>query len=537
MGHPLDITFQHLLRSRTAAANELLLAALDARDIEVRDRAALGTLERTGTRWQIEVLRRLPTFSSTLIDQLRVRRGEFETALKQLLESRQEEDWFAGLQAVRLLEDFCRLDALLPQLLRPQVPDRNLLFDLIRRMIDRLYDELQRSSQPLMVHRADLRQTTLLELGRLIKDSTSAEVVNFAIEAILILGDSGNVILRQTLWTTDPVQREVVDRLLLESPHPGVMRGVVNALDQAYPHPPSLEALQRRTDPEFIGQLLRQLGRKLSTFQQRNLKQITRLAWLNDLEMDLSVVPPDLQPALVNVTLATGLTRQTKAGVINWLLRFGAAGGRLAASAKVDLLENGVMQTALVESLESTDADVQAWATSQLRAHSIPTAFALLAERLDSPHAEVRAAAKRELGSFNVELALSMVDKWDRETARRAGELLLKIDDEALSKLRFQLTQVVRQRQMRTAVAVAKLGLQEHFLDDFAAMACDSDPAVRRLAAEIMGTIPDPAVGQTLQRLSQDTNERVRQAATASFVEWEQLSQTFFADEEMLFEA
>jgi HEAT repeat protein len=210
---------------------------------------------------------------------------------------------------------------------------------------------------------------------------------------------------------------------------------------------------------------------------------------------------------------ATRLPRPRKAAVLEWLLRHGSATAKMAAVEGLALLDNSHAQEVVRENLDAESPEVQAWATSQLRHSALPEAFALLVERLESQHAEVRAAARHELADFDVDRVLQQVDDWSIDEAHRAGQLLLKVDLEATSKLQSELTHSAAQKRIRAARAIRRLGFPVQFATTLMALTRDADPLVRRTAAEALADLATPAAMQALERLVTDENPRVRETA------------------------
>ena len=193
--------------------------------------------------------------------------------------------------------------------------------------------------------------------------------------------------------------------------------------------------------------------------------------------------------------------------------------GRLAAGAVLETAEPSCVRGILFDSLDSEDEDVQAWATSQLRAQGVPEALRLLIERLDSPLTAVREAARDELQSFNLELLLNIFDHLDPAVSRRAGALVQKIDPDCHQKLVTELTQPVRRRRIRAALAARQLGLAHEVQGCLVMMLSDADTQVRRTAAEVLGDIPNAEVVAGLTVLLNDSSPRVREAAERSLEE------------------
>jgi hypothetical protein len=307
-----------------------------------------------------------------------------------------------------------------------------------------------------------------------------------------------------------------MNRLLLDSRHPGVLRFITASLHERYPHPQVFAALQQRTDPEFIGNLLHSLGSTLSPHVETNLQQLDRYAWLDPPLDRLHAVPALLQPQIAVFVQATHMPRERKADVLDWLLHHGTPSAKLAATHGMSLLDAEAAQDAVRNNLNADDPAVQAWATSQLRHSALPNAFAMLIERLESPLPEVRDAARRELAGFHAQRVLSLADEWSLDEARRAGRLLLKVAPDAADQLRHELLHPARQKRIRSARQILRLGLQNEVGDTLLMLTHDADALVRRTAAEVLEHVPTQSAADALHRLLNDPHPRVRETAAAA---------------------
>lgn len=517
MSAALDKTFDVLRTAGSPHALELLLAALDVPDEQVRTGAVAALADRGPTPGQLEVVRRIDSLPSAALDVLRTKTKQFEQSLRQCLRDHAEEMRRKALDMVRLTGN-CFL---MPQLLAMLADSEDELHvrtaETVLALARRLYDRVHQPNDALAAASlAQMRNEVLTELDLATNHLDRLIHADEVVEAALVLGDVDHFAVRKLLRQSAPECHDRVRRLLLTSRHPGVMRVVVDSLDQSHPHPAALEAIRQRTDAEFISHLLRHLPHELSETQQKNLRQIERLAWVPTDPVDLSLIPGPLQPRLATLVEASGLTRPEKIAVLEWLLRFGSSTGRAAATEDDSLLDHDVVQHVVIESLEADDPDVQAWATAQLQAWDVPAALTLLVERLDSPLESVRAAARHELRHFNLERLLANFDRLDHESGPAAGQLLLKVDPDALPKLKRELSHPMRQRRIRAIQATAALRLQRHVLESLTALSCDNEMLVRRAIAEALGTVSSPEAVLALQGLANDPSPRIREVAQRS---------------------
>jgi hypothetical protein len=79
----------------------------------------------------------------------------------------------------------------------------------------------------------------------------------------------------------------------------------------------------------------------------------------------------------------------------------------------------------------------------------VPTAIALLMDRLRSPHEVVRQAGRDSLSEFRFDRFLANYETLDGSVRRSTGELVKQIDPTALDKVRADLSSPSRLRRLR----------------------------------------------------------------------------------------
>lgn len=524
MSGPLSKTFAVLTASDSAEAVDLLLAALASRYEAICLPAALSLTERNGLNGQREVLRRLPKLPTSVQLALQARSERFDGLLRQLLLHGDAEQCAEGFNGVRWLRAVDQIPSLTELMCRANSPHLDGAEQCLRDLVALLEDDLRGTSVTDAARNTVIarRDRALIHLEQALAKYDSLVVKDALLEGILILAPPLHSAVKKVLWNGPAECRERAGKMLLSSRHPKIMRQVLESLRQRYPHPKAFEAVRLRTDVEFLCELFRFCSAKSNSALDQNLKQIERLAWLETDDPPFAVIPPALQPGMLSFVFATKVPQDDKAKTQDWLLRNGGPEGRMAAAEQAALVDENVLQSVLVDSLDAEDEHVQAWAVTQLRQHAVPEAFALLLQRLDSPSAEVRAAVRDELSGFNLELVMGLLDSLDAATALRVGELLRKIDPQVCAKLQRDILSALRSKRLRAAQAAVKLGYQRQLLQPLLSLARDSDVLVRRAVAELLGTVHEPDVLPVLETLANDAHARVREAAAHSLIAWQQ---------------
>lgn len=520
--HPLDATMTVLAASGMVRASEALISALDVPREAVQVAAVTAIVRRSSLNNHLALLARFDRLPPAARVAIRQASDLLETAFRQMLLHGDGGTRVRALQIIEETQQFRQIPHLLELLKQPTLGDLSLVNQVFWSLIENLYDACQGtcSGNDDVPAAEALRRWALTQLEAAIAEYDRIAIPDRVVEGILILGEPTHPAVKKALWNGPPACRELAGHILFESRHPGVLRQIAASLLLAYPHPKVMEAIGQRSDPELIGALLHACGDRVTGQQQKNLRQIHTLPWLDVSPDMLASIPPVLQPALVRFVTATKLAGNVKTAIHEWLLRHGTPAGKQAADEHLPRVEEDVVQEVVRQSLEDGDTQVQAWAVHQLRQHAIPEAFALLIERLDSSNESVRTAARQELSSFNTERVLEMVDEFSPDEARVAGRLLPKVDADFGTKLRRLLAQPIRQKRIRVARAVAQLGLQSTVPEAFIAMTDDLDPVVRRTAVEILGTIPTNDAFLALERMRNDLHPRVQAEVETSLQRW-----------------
>lgn len=518
MAGPIEKTMQVLASTANAQALDVLIAALDVTDEEIRQAAVAALIKRNSSRGQLEIIRRLPRLGDGVRDSLESQVGRMSSPLRQALLHGDEELRAHGLELVRATECFEQLPTLLEMLKDERGEVTHLAAEGLRELIDRLYEHCEtgnasRRPDRYLRNAEQVKHNVLTGFDRALANFEELSHQQEVLEAVLILGKADNFAVKKVLTQGSPERRGLAGAVLTTSRHPGVMQLVLDYLSKNYPPPKIFEAVGQRDDPEFVAHLLRWFPKRLTPTQQKNLRQIESVAWVDAADRSLEMIPPSLQAPLVEFVTATGLPAETKLTVQEWVVRHGAPEGRLAASAVLGSMDDGAVQNIISSSLESENEDIQAWATSQLRSQGIPEALSMLINRLDSPLPAVRDAAREELKGFDVPAMLEMFEDLDPLVCLRAGKLIEKIDPDCHDKLRLELASPIRRKRIRAARAARMLGMHEKVFPSLKALLEDQDPLVRRTGIDALATIPSDESFQAIAELLEDDNARVREEA------------------------
>lgn len=526
MADPMAITFGLLASSGDPQSVDLLVAGLDSEDPLIRRHAASAMSRRGSGRGLIEVIRRLQILDMESRNELTEHATKLSASLRQCLLHGDAQLRINALELTLASQDFDQIDSLVTLLRDRGCVQHEQVAQTVNALTDLLFDHshLPSSAAPpggrYLRNAPQVRSKYLNALDQGVSTYAKLALPEPLVHSILVLAEPEHLAAKRLLANPSTECRDLARRLLMTDTHPGVMRLILESISRNYPLPYTLDALSRRRDVEFITTLLRWMPERLTVFQQKNLRSISNLAWIDDSGTLLEQIPPGLQSALVTFLSATGVASQRKIAVQEWLVRHGTPEGRGAASGVLDFLDNEAVQGILEEGLESEDADVQAWATTQIRPHAIPNAMAMLVERLDSPLPAVREAAQQELSDFSLERLLDLFEHLDHEACRRAGVLLRKIDPYCTRKLDRELSHAVRRRRIRAARATHAFGLAGEVAPALLVMLDDDDALVRRTAVEVLADVGVVEIQEVLIDRLKDDSPRVRDAAKKSLERW-----------------
>lgn len=509
----IELTMNFLQQAQNPAAGSALLLSVGGADESIAMLAAIALVNRPEPRLHLELLKQLERFRGDLRSFVKRCAGNFEPILRQGLQRAESEYRGPALRLTRVMREIAVLPVLLSQLEVPQLADRAEVLDVLRELLDHVYEStLPRpldnwSTVPRDRVRLLESVATALDQAVAAPKSQHAELL---VEALLALLPREHAILKKLLKQHAHPANELAEQLLMTSTHPGVLLQLTSQLEETYPHPRVMQVFQSRTDPEFLSHWLRNLPRKLSTTLGFNLARFTQIAALRADCLYIIGVPAGLTPRLIALAQASSISAEEKQQVFEWVLKHGDLTGRELAGKILSNRSDEAVRGIVLEGLHSEEAQVQAWATSQLRQRGIPQAFEMLVERLDSPLPEVRAAARAELGDFSVKRFLDLVDELDQTTCISAAQLMLKIDPQAIPKLTQELVHPMRSKRLRAADAVMKARLSPELIQPLSTFLEDPDPALRRKGIQVLSQVTNWEVWNILSRKTGDTNPRVR---------------------------
>ena len=358
-----------------------------------------------------------------------------------------------GCQAALWLQEYDLIPPLLNALGDQVDANSDVIAGTLLALADQLYADLASSAQG---HRDP-------ELARHhVIGSLEASVQRFArhrrrevVEAFLLLAKRDNATLMQILQDPHHGSYRIVLDLLLKSPRAAILRLLLSFLDDPHAPAAALGVVGNRSDPAFIGCLLRKIGREPSAMVRQNLKRLASIAWLRDLRAALDELDAAQQHAAVRLVMASGVPRPQAFAVIEHLIQHGTAAGRRAAAEALNEFNGAEANALAMKALDDPDPAVQAAVAVQVRRRGIPGIVTRLVDLLESPHFGVRQAARSSLAEFTFKRFLAAFDMLDDEVRRSTGLLVKRVDPQTIPLLREEMHAPSRSRRLR-AVAIAR---------------------------------------------------------------------------------
>jgi hypothetical protein len=322
--------------------------------------------------------------------------------------------------------------------------------------------------------------------------------------------------LRQIIGNFQSPTCTVVMELLAKSAQRGVIRLLLNFLEDTHAPIPALAVIGTRTDARFVHYLMRKIGREPSHGVALNLKKLTSIAWLSDCRRVIEPIDDEGQHAAVRFAMLSSAPRFEVFSLIEYLLTSGKPAGRREAARALTDFQGAAANELAMKALNDPDPQVQANIIPQLRGRGIPGALSSLLQMVESPHAVVAKAARENLSEFSFKRYVAAFDLLDEEVRRSTGVLVKKVDPRTLPDLQAELQSPIRSRRLR-GLAIARSIDAVAALEDFVLdLLTDTDHLVRLEAVTTLAHCPTQASAMALREALSDNSETVRQAAQQS---------------------
>lgn len=509
----LATTFELLADTENEAAVRVLLPALDSSSPAIQEGALIAILKRRNPAGGREILNRMPRMKPEWKAIIRQHQGRMTGTLREAILGTDPELCENGCRATVLFREYDLIPTLLNVLEDSSRPNAAMAARTVLELVASLYDELSAAHSPGDHHDPQM-------VRRYILGSLEHSVQRFGqhkrrevIESFLLLVKHDNVTLNQILQNPHHVAFLTVMDSLSKSTQRGVMRLLLNCLDD--PHVPSaaLTVIANRRDARFVHHLLKKIGREPSATVAQNLKRVESISWFADLTKLLDQIDDAGQHAIVRLAITAAIPRQQAFAAIECTLLHGKPGGRREAARMLAEFRGADANALAMQALPDPDPQVQAFIVAQLRSRGIPGILPSLLELVESPYEAVRKAARESLAEFSFKRYVGAFDMLEEDVRRSTGLLVKKIDPHCSTLLKEELKSPVRTRRLRGLAIARLIGIVDALEGTIIELLQDEDHIVRVEAAAALAQSSTPASIAALKQALTDSSEVVRQTA------------------------
>lgn len=509
----LETTFKVLATTKNEAAIHVLIAGLEMPDRAVQADALRALVDRRSAAGHRELLRRWPSFGERWKAIVAERAGRISGAVRDAILGADADLRVNGCDAAQWTRDFDLIPVLIAAAEDRSNPQADLASQSLLSLSECLGEELAAPRDyrirrdPQTVRRCVMRSLEKSVLH--FEQHKRAEIV----EAFLLLVRRQNTILRRILQSPHDKAYLAIVNLLTHSPRPGVMRLLTDFLEDPRTLTTIQNVLARRRDVPFLRHLLKRVSGDLTANVKANVRRIDSFVWLRDDLAILSALNDDDQTGAVQLTLASGMDRLRAFEVLKFILQHGGSEARLAAAQALAQFRGVEANELLLSVLTDDDPRIQAISVQGLRERGIPGAMNMLLDLVDSPHEPVRRSARACLTEFRFARFLETFDMLEEEVRRNAGELVKRVDANAVAALLDELRAVSRSRRRRGVEMAAAMGAVAEVEDELIKLLGDKDPFVRAEAMRALAGHNSPRTRRALRELLLDQNVVVRRTA------------------------
>jgi len=512
----LATTFEVLTASRNDATNLALLAALESSAPTVYDGTLQSLIARRNKAGHLAVLQRWHKLTALQREFLQEGRGRMSGAIRDAVLT-DDDQLFAN--ACELVEQFNEFD-LVPTLVtlaeNQKSKHAQLATELVLRLVDRLSEILHgpRDYQ-------DRRDPE--SLRRLVLKSLESSVERFRthnrpelIEAFVILGGPSSGVLRAILDDPHHPCYLIVISTLANSQSTGVIQFLLKSLQSEFASLNILNVISKRSDPQFVSQLLDYSSQEMSAKAVKNLGRIRSFSWLKHGQDGYTGFDEQDQARCIKLVSMSGVKPDDFMDLLEDILKHGPPAGRLAACDALASLPGDRGNHLVLDAVNDADPQVQAVATGQLRDRHVPGAMAILLKQIDSDHEAVRQATRESLSEFSFANFLTGFEGLQDSARRSTGALVQKVDLKTVASLTIEIEAQSRKRRMRAIEMADVMRLVPQVVEPILLLLEDTDHLVRAAAADALQFCHTGEVREALQQATADRSAAVQNAAKAS---------------------
>lgn len=516
----LNTTLDVLAQTKNEAAVPVLLAALDAPHLNVQAGAIHALLKRRGSAGPRALIKRWHRLSERWKNAASEKVGRITGAIRDAILSGDEQLVKNGCDAVLWISEYDLLPTLVNAALDRSNPYCDLASETVVSLCESLCEAL--ASPRDYRNRRDPQSARRNAVGALerVADHYEQHKNKLLLEAFVMLVNRENSVLRRVLQHPHDPAYTTIMRLLAHSHRPGVMRLLLNYLDDADAPSSIFSVLARRSDVTFVRHFLKRFGGGVRSTARQHLKRIESFGWLRDGAKILSALSEQEQRGALELAMTSGISRLDAFEVIRAALESVHPGTRRFAAECLGEFRGADANELILETVDDDDPAVQAHVAGLLREHSIPGAITKLLQLLVSPHESVQQAARENLSEFSLKRFVTAYDRLDEDTRRERGALVKRVDPGFVASLRAELQSEERSQRIRALQVAITIDATREVEDELVEMLSDTDDLVRLKAVLALQACGTDTCRAALHDALLDPNDRVGQAAQAALEEF-----------------
>ncbi len=507
-------TWNVLAASRNESAVPVLVSAIDRAPEEIAEQAMEVLLRRRSPLGYRELLLRWDRLSSDWRDRLVAEGVRFANAVRDALLSRDETLWRIGCEAVLWMREYDLVAVLLLAVEEREGWVAEMAADTIVSLSQMLDEELR--SGPIERGARDPRRLKVHALEALARaaDQFDRHRNRSVIESFLLLAEAEHPTLLDIVGNPHHPAFLVVLDLLKHSTRPAIVGLVFDWLQAGLAPISVLKIVAQRNDVSFVRRLLTAIGPIPSPTVKSAFRRLESVSWVVVPIAVLEQLDDVQQAALVRIAVASGMARVRVFEALRDVMLRGRTGGRRAASEALVEFGGAEANELAVRGLDDPDPIVQANLIRQLRSRSVPGCITRLVEALESPHSDVRQAARDSLGEFTFRKFITALDLLEEDVRSNMGRLVRRVDPDAVGELCRELHSPARTRRLRAIeAAVAMNVVQDVEVTLIELLSDEKDHLVRAAVVRALGQSRSPIAEAAIAEALRDPHPTVREEA------------------------
>ena len=518
VSNELQKTFKTLTCSKNETASAVLVAGLRGDCADVREGAVRSLLERRSNVATRELLKAWATVDDGMMAIAQEKASRLTKPIRDALFGRDDPLRKLACQAAVDVREYDSIGALASAASDHHNPSASLCAATLRSLADLLSDELEAPRNYKRRDPALVRNHAVSALESVV-NRTRIRTRPEIIEAFLLLAKRENTTLLRILQDADDPVHPLLIRIFETSRRPGVVRLLIDLLENRQTPRKALNIIRHRTDRRFLKNLFTRFSDKTSDRAASNLGRVESFDWAGGDLGQLTALEDLCQRGAVAIAVHSGIDRQVALQVVCRLARDGSDVGRTAALAATTNFEGAKVDRLVLDGLEDSSPSVQAEAARQLSQRSVPGSTKLLIGLLESPYEEVASAARQNFTDFTIERYLEKFESLSSDARREAGDLVRRVDEKAADALRVELAVEVDARRLRAIEVAAATKLTETLDGELSDLLADENHLIRAEATRVLATVDTETARDALRGALVDPSPIVRQIAEEGLLE------------------